>query len=101
MQAFVAKMTVQEKAARASRRAKRRLETQPTIDELGSEQAARLWCSRHGKTPEAQARVVRAVTTGGLTRDLRDLRSVPAADRVPRSLETRPQTPPHFWDVSL
>jgi len=32
--------------------------------------------------------------------DYRDLRTIPRENRVPRSLEERPTTPPGYWDIT-
>ena len=55
------------------------------------------YCKQKGVSVDTQARI----SKGDLSPDMRDLRSVPKAERVPRVLEKWGETPPRYWAVDL
>lgn len=72
----------------------------PTREDLKNGPGALQYCKERGLSETASRRVVQLVLGTVADVDHRDQRSLPRAERVPRSLEPEPMHPAHFWDIN-
>lgn len=95
------KKTKQEKKEGLKEYNKKRKYKQPNREELSDAKKSRKFCQQQGFSVKATKRVVDLVTGVVNDIDFRDQRTIPKEDRVPRSLEQVPASPPGFWETDF
>jgi hypothetical protein len=95
------KLTLQQKNENIKRYRRRCKLLAPKRSELLDRKGAIAYCSKRMLSDTATERIISLVLGEKNDVDYRDQRRLATKDRVPRSLEEGPATPPGYWNISI